>query len=182
MYKIIIIVIIILIYYILLPEGYYEFYRSFPVYPDSYKEVKLVERYIRERNERDIEFFRITNKDMYLVFKEVVNEPLDYINYLIEEPKFLIIFLKNIINRIRPKQINPRLKLLDAEGTADTPAYPAGHALQAYYVAKKLKFKYPEKGEILDKIARECDITRIKAGLHYPSDGQFSKYIVDNFL
>ena len=62
-YKILIIVII-LIYYILLPEGYYKFYRSLPVYPDSYKEIRLVEKYIRERDEKDIEFFRITNYHM----------------------------------------------------------------------------------------------------------------------
>ena len=180
--KILIIIIIILIYYILLPEGYYKFYRSLPVYPDSYNEVRLVEKYINERSEKDIEFFRITNNHMGLVFKMVVNEPINYLNNLVVTPNFLILFLKNIINRIRPKQINPKLNILDAEGTADTPAYPAGHALSAYYVAKKLKIKYPEKAGILDKIARECDISRIKAGLHYPSDGQFSKFIVDNFL
>lgn len=180
-YKILIIVII-LIYYIILPEGYYKFYRSLPVYPDSYKEIRLVEKYIRERDEKDIEFFRITNNHMDWVFKQVVNEPIENIKDLVVEHNFLILLLKNIINRIRPKQIVNNLNILDAEGTADIPAYPAGHALSAYYVAKKLKIKYPEKEEILDKIARECDITRIKAGLHYPSDGEFSKYIVDKFL
>ena len=55
-------------------------------------------------------------------------------------------------------------------------------ALSGYYIAKRLKQIYPEKKEIIDKIARECDITRIKAGLHYPSDGLFSKFIVDYFL
>ena len=30
-----------------------------------------------------------------------------------------------------------------------------------------------------NKLADECDITRIKAGLHYPSDGKFARYLVN---
>ena len=33
----------------------------------------------------------------------------------------------------------------------------------------------------LDKIAEECNLTRVKAGIHYPSDGEFSKRLVDIF-
>ena len=160
-----IVILIILIYYILLPEGYYKFYRSLPVYPDSYKEIRLVEKYIRERDEKDIEFFRITNHHMELVFNKVVNEPLEYIKNLLEEHNFLILCLKNIINRIRPKQIVNNLNILDANGTADTPAYPAGHALSAYYVAKKLKIKYPEsqfkRSRLLRKSLQRHNIERI---------------------
>ena len=32
---------------------------------------------------------------------------------------------------------------------------------------------------ILDDIAEKCNEVRIKAGLHYPSDGQYSKILVD---
>ena len=41
--------------------------------------------------------------------------------------------------------------------------------------------KYPEKKQLFDKIAEECNLTRIKAGIHYPSDGEFSKRLVDIF-
>ena len=34
---------------------------------------------------------------------------------------------------------------------------------------------------MFEKIAEECNITRVKAGLHYPSDGIFSKRLVDIF-
>ena len=98
------------------------------------------------------------------------------------EPDVLIYFFKYIINRERPKNIIKNLDILSGKGTADTPAYPAGHALQAYYIAKKLSLKYPEKKNILNKIAEMCDLCRVKAGLHFPSDGQFSKYLVENLL
>ena len=63
--------------------------------------------------------------------------------------------------------------------TAQTPAFPAGHTFQAYYLSKYLSKKYPKKKEIFENIAKECDLTRVKAGLHYPSDGEFSKKLVD---
>jgi hypothetical protein len=65
--------------------------------------------------------------------------------------------------------------------SANTPAYPAGHAFQAYYLAKKLGKSYPELQPQLDAIAERCNSVRIKAGLHYPSDGQFSKQLVNIF-
>ena len=60
-----------------------------------------------------------------------------------------------------------------------TPAYPAGHSYQAYLLSKYLSKKYPNKRELFRKIALRCDDCRVKAGLHYPSDGEFSRYIVD---
>ena len=41
---------------------------------------------------------------------------------------------------------------------------------------------YPEKKQLFLDIAKECDLTRVKAGLHYPSDGKFSKQFVDFFF
>ena len=45
-----------------------------------------------------------------------------------------------------------------------------------------IRKKYPYIKPQLDNIARECDLTRVKAGIHYPSDGQFSKKLVDTFF
>ena len=59
-----------------------------------------------------------------------------------------------------------------------TPGYPAGHALQAQVLANYLSKKYPEKKELFNKLSIECDTTRVKAGLHYFSDGEFSRKIV----
>ena len=75
-------------------------------------------------------------------------------------------------------QVNKNIKPIDIS-TAQTPAYPAGHAFQAYYLAKILSKKYPERKHIFDHIAEQCNLSRIKAGLHYPSDGEFAKKIVD---
>ena len=54
--------------------------------------------------------------------------------------------------------------------------------MQAYFLAKILSKKYPNKKDILDNIAYNCDLTRVKAGLHYPSDGKFSKFLIDTIF
>ena len=42
-----------------------------------------------------------------------------------------------------------------------------------------LRKKYPNKDAKLKEIALRCDDCRVKAGLHYPSDGEFSRKIAD---
>jgi len=76
--------------------------------------------------------------------------------------------------------LDKAIKPINVE-TVQTPAYPAGHAYQAYLVAKKLSLKYPRKKRLFYNIALRCDICRVKAGLHYPSDGIFSRKLVDLF-
>ena len=46
---------------------------------------------------------------------------------------------------------------------------------------EKLSEKYPEKKKLFEKIAKKCDLCRVQAGLHYPSDGEYSKKLVDLF-
>ena len=66
--------------------------------------------------------------------------------------------------------------------TRRTSAYPSGHAFQAYYLAKILTKKFPEKKEELMKIADRVSNARIITGLHYPSDKYFAYWLVDNLL
>ena len=87
-------------------------------------------------------------------------------------------FLKYFFNRARPKHIIPDLDVLESE-TADTPAFPSGHAFQSYYLANYLSQLYPNKKDLFNDIAEKCAMARVYAGLHYPSDNKFSKYLVD---
>ena len=92
----------------------------------------------------------------------------------------IIYLFKYIINRRRPWQITKEIKPINID-TAKTPAYPAGHAYQAYLLYKILSKKYPNLEKKFKEIAYKCDDCRIKAGLHYPSDGVFSRKLVDLF-
>lgn len=179
--KLIYILIIYIILLIILPNGYIKFIPSIPLYPDNNKEVKLVKYYISQRTDNDVKFFKLTDYSVVNAFINIVPESYNNLKKIEDSVQLIILFLKYFINRERPKNIINNLSILNSK-TADTPAYPAGHAFQAYYLAKQLSKKYPEKKNLLDNIAKECDLCRIKAGLHYPSDGEFSKYLVDKFI
>ena len=65
--------------------------------------------------------------------------------------------------------------------TSQTPAFPAGHAYQALLLASQQSKKYPAKKELFDSIAARCDDCRVKAGIHYKSDGEFSRTLFQLF-
>ena len=117
---------------------------------------------------------------MVEAFVEHVPESRDELKQIETKQNYIILFFKYIINRRRPYQLNPNLNVINID-TAQTPSYPAGHAYQAQLLAKILSTRYPEKKDMLYEIARKCDDCRIKAGLHYPSDGEFSRKLVEWF-
>tara|TARA_E500000178_G_C16793310_1_gene649047 strand:+ start:222 stop:797 length:576 start_codon:yes stop_codon:yes gene_type:complete len=179
------IVIIILVSLIILKakigKTYYEFYPGIPLYPNNKTEVEKVKKYIKLRTPEDVEFFYKTNKSVTNVFSEQVNETEEELNKILDSQNNIILFFKYLFNRARPNQIDQEIIPINTE-TAKTPAFPAGHAFQAYYLSQYLSKKYPEKQSIFKKIAKECDLTRIKAGLHYPSDGKLSEILVNTLF
>jgi hypothetical protein len=197
----IIFLIFIMIYVIillLLNDRYYLWYPSINTnllgygisYPNNNNEINIIlHDYIINRDESDIKFFYLTDNDIPIAFESIIEpkemKKKDMYN-LIMAPKIIniIMIYKYIYNRARPSQIVPYIInkqngiLLDSK-TADTPAYPSGHAFQAYYLGKILSKKFPEKKEIIMKIAKRIGDIRIIAGLHYPSDRDFAYWLVD---
>jgi len=162
-------------YHILLP--------SIPIYPNNYKESNIVLELSNNRNRDDIDFFHLTNISVSAAFVPYVSEPLCDLDNIITDKIIvnIILLLKKIFNRARPYQINKDINYIYTK-TGLTPSYPAGHAFQAYYLAYKLSCKYPQNKKLFFKIAQKCDDCRVKAGIHYPSDGEFSKYLVDFYF
>tara|TARA_B100000424_G_scaffold245396_1_gene216367 strand:- start:765 stop:1343 length:579 start_codon:yes stop_codon:yes gene_type:complete len=158
-------------------ERYYHFYPTINVYPNNFNEVKMVEKYVKEKNEKMNDFIKLTDKSVSYAFQDIVLESREQLIKMESEIVVFITFLKNLFNRARPKQINENLNVFESI-SANTPAFPSGHSCQAYYLAKKLSIKYPEKREILFEMAEKCGQARIYAGLHYPSDHEFSKFLI----
>ena len=158
-------------------ERYYHFYPTINVYPNNFNEVKMVEKYVKEKNEKMNDFIKLTDKSVSYAFQDIVLESREQLIKMESEIVVFITFLKNLFNRARPKQINENLNVFESI-SANTPAFPSGHSCQAYYLAKKLSIKYPEKREILFEMAEKCGQARIYAGLHYPSDHEFSKILI----
>lgn len=144
------------------------------------KEADETYKYRRRMTREEYKFFRFTDMTIAHAFKPHVNESIEELYYMIDEIDLEMSFFKLLINRPRPYQINKKIDYLESQ-TNKTPSMPAGHAYAAYYLEKKLSKKYPEKKEIFKKLAKKCDMVRVKAGIHYKSDGELSKKLVDYF-
>ncbi len=176
--------IVVFLYIIILitsPKRYLYLSPTIVVYPNNNKEINEVEEAVLNRTQEDESFFNKTDPSVCYAF---LNET--YLSYydlkkILAPSLYIIYFFKYTINRARPEQMNPKLNLLYSR-TSNTPSYPSGHAVQAYILAKKLSKIHPEKKELFYRIAKNCDNVRVKAGLHYPSDGKFAEYLVNNFF
>ena len=176
---------ILFMYIILLivQDKYNFYYPSLPVYPNNREELELVKDMIQKRTEEDVRLFLKTDISICYIFAEYTKETASELRLITNSGKilFLVKLFKNVINRARPYQIDSSIDDLKSM-TSHTPAYPAGHAFQAYYLSEVLSLKYPDKQEQWRSLAKQCDLVRVKAGLHYPSDGEFSKKLVDYFF
>ena len=157
-------------------ERYYKQYPAIPIHPNNEQEVKIVEEYIETRDNEMYEFLKITDKSITRVFKPHVNETSEELSKITQRHTKVVMFLKNLFNRARPYQVNKDLKNYKTP-TSASPSFPSGHSLQAHYLAKKLSEKYPEKRELFYELAEKIGLGRVYAGVHYPSDHKFAKFV-----
>ncbi len=165
-------------------DGYYQFLPSSYQYPDSKKELKLVKKAMKNRTKSDEYFYYLTDintiEPFYnLLKKHGYNYNRKLLYKILIKNNNKVLQLKTQHNRIRPFQLDKKIKKnMLFNITGHTPAYPAGHAYQAHYLAKYLYNKHPKLKKKLLKIADRIDDVRVKAGIHYPSDGKYAKILV----
>ena len=173
------ILLLLILYTYTLPR-YVRILPTIPFYDNS--EANLVKEIADKRTMKDEEFFYLTDSSVAYAFLPHVEESIEELRDIIMGVRVLLLMylFKYFINRPRPYQINKDIHYLESK-TGNTPALPAGHALQAYYLAHVLSKKYPNKKDTFIRIARDCDNVRVKAGIHYPSDGKFSIMLLNMF-
>jgi membrane-associated phospholipid phosphatase len=182
-------------------KRYYWWYPSFNLtisgigkaFPDSKLEINtVVSEYIMKRMPSDVAFFRLTDMNPAAAFTSIIKPDemtVEEMDRIMTHTRviFIMKMLKWVYNRARPAKIAPEI-INEANGTllhsdsADTPAYPSGHAIQTYYLAKILARKLPAKTHAIMEIATKCANIRIMAGHHYPSDRDFGWWVVDHYL
>ena len=161
------------------PTRYLYFIPTFPIYPENTKEALEVKQIMKNGGLYYHKLFLLTDPSVSFAFARYVPESVSELDTMITSVEVTtpLYLLKYLINRARPHQVSD-IKPIPNK-TANTPAYPSGHAYQAYYLAKRLGNKYPDRKTQLESLAEDCAMARVYAGLHYPSDNQFSKTLVD---
>lgn len=177
---------ILIIYFIIIQltgERYINLLPTIHIYPNNRTEAQKVLLENKEIDNEMKELFYKTDESVSKIFVEYTNYSEKELNKIIKTPIITIslYFFKYIINRARPYQINGKIIPLESK-TGNTPSYPAGHAMQAYYLAYVLGKREKNKSSIFESIAEDCNLCRIAAGIHYPSDGEFSKTIIKTMI
>ena len=180
-YIIIFVLLISIVIYLYTLPRYISFLPTLPIYPDSNQEAIVVKNITQNRDPDLIRLFYKTDDSVADAFTDMLQVDKATIESVMYHVNYLTLFFKYTINRPRPVQIDKTIDVLFSR-TGNTPAYPSGHSCQAFYIAKYYSRIYPEKKAILYTIAEQCGQSRIQAGIHYPSDHKFSKWLVDMFF
>jgi len=149
-----------------------------PSPPREDREIDAVIAAVEGATEQQKKDYKNCDKDASYYIKEHMRKNSlefdeDVIEYIEKQCSPIIRHYKNHFNRPRPYQVADLYnKVLNRfkTGTAKTPAYPSGHAMQPMVVALHYSKKYPEHKDELIRGAKICGYGRVVAGLHYPSD------------
>ena len=138
---------------------------------------------------------KVLDKDfLSLLFDYAEENGLRYnrksIKDLTQDLGHLVLRLKKAYNRPRPAQlssyhnidISPTEEIQNGTGTAMSPSYPSGHTAQAYLAAEIIAQDNPFHRDPLLEIANRVALARIKEGVHFPSDNEFSKILIRNYV
>jgi undecaprenyl-diphosphatase len=77
----------------------------------------------------------------------------------------ILMYIKNIIKRKRPYQMNKNIKLIDTY-SIDPYSFPSGHTFNAFLLTSFLK----QNGLNITLLPYLVALSRIYMGVHYPSD------------
>ena len=151
------------------------------LFPNNIEEAKIVENRLRNISEKEKALF-LESEYFTDLFNAITNEPVEKLDlFLVNTINPYILKIKKEINRARPFQVNNYInKNRIKSTTANTAAFPSGHSMQTYFLAKNLALLYPDKANELFQLAENIGQSRIAAGHHYPSDHKYGKWLVDN--
>lgn len=168
---------LIITYYVIMwrrERGFIPFYpsQSF-LFPSSKEEVKLVKKAYLNRTQEDIDFFYKSDLKMPTLFHNILKvkgETKAQVSYHLFNNSWIMGFIKVFANRARPFQIDPSIIPPPNTQTYNNPAFPSGHTWQSWYAANIYARKYPDLRKELFELANKIAETRVKNGIHYPSD------------
>jgi len=158
------------------------------------QELKILQSYEVYRNDAR-EFMDLVDQKLMKPFKNYYKEhdlpmkDLEDVIKLKDQLAPIVLQLKIHYNRPRPQKLSKVLTFFRQANfnvyplkTAETPAYPSGHATEGRFVSLYLADRVPfeHKGNI-KRIGDDIGNSRQIAGVHYPSDTEFGHQLAGAF-
>ena len=145
------------------------------------RELEELQKRTENISKQDLEFAKISEKDHYqywvdFLYSNGISITRKFLDGITDNTDGLIYTLKYHYNRPRPFQLGVyhRVPVNQTITTsANSPAFPSGHAFEAKLFGLILSEKYPHaKIKINDFAVRHAE-SRLNAGIHYRSDMEF---------
>lgn len=158
---------------------------------ETINELLFLERVTSNASNDEVQFAtnaEINEKKCYVDFcKNVLglNITTKYIDKIFDQTDPILMLLKNHFNRPRPYQLAPYYNIqLKFKVPVDAfhPAYPSGHAMDAFVMEQILSKIMPEKNVEINQFCNNMAYSRFVAGVHYPSDNKISKILSDTIF
>lgn len=158
---------------------------------ETINELLFLERVTANASQEEIKFAtnaEINEKKCYVDFCKNnlgLNVTAKYFDKIFNQTDPILMLLKNHFNRPRPFQLAPHYNIqikFKVPVDAFHPAYPSGHAMDAFVVEKVLSSIMPEKNLEINQFCNNMAYSRFVAGVHYPSDNQISKILADTLF
>jgi PAP2 superfamily len=157
--------------------------------PRVFEELKLIQRAMGE-SPLTPEFVEDASDNPVSLFIDFIDEAgldvaIDTLDALAQDLLKIAFYLKYKYRRPRPYQLAPYYGLdipAPSNPSADSPAYPSGHAIVGFGLARFLMRAYPEYTNELQQLANNIALSRIQAGVHYPSDIVYAREVVDSVM
>lgn len=143
---------------------------------ENLKECGEVLEHQKGLSEADVVFAKRAANSTVDVFYEYLTKRGYYISYseiddIWNNSEAILIFdrLKETMKRPRPYWISTDVNLIQGTGSFSY-SFPSAHAGMSWKIALELSKKYPHLRDALETIARKISLSRVHAGVHYPSD------------
>ena len=129
----------------------------------------------RPDNMKEIILYELKLANMINMFTDNNRERFILNNFIMKNINPIIMKIKVYYDRIRPSYLNDEIE--PVVENPEHPAYPSGHATQAYFIAHVLSDKYPKNRLKYLKLANKITLNRERGGFHFRSDSNYGRKI-----
>jgi len=149
-------------------------------------ELRIIKSMYNTASKSDIDFIMDVDNDPAFPLKIILNQhdlpfPKKKFATLYSILQPIILDLKAYFNRPRPYELDTSIYYISSH-THQNASYPSGHVAYAALVEKILSEDHPKHSHDYKQAVDSVGKARIQMGVHYPSDNQAGKDLVDKLL